>query len=305
MSRFATSACGIRSTLSATADVPMQLTLDSSITLNNGVTIPRLGLGVFKAAEGPDTEHAVREALAAGYRHFDTARIYGNEASVGTALRESMGRQGTPLRREELFVTTKLWNTDHGYDKTLRACDASLDALGLAAVDLYLVHWPVDGVRGETWRAMEALLASGKARAIGVSNYMPQHLQELEGYAKVLPAVNQIELSPYNFLFRKPVLDWCAARGIVVEAYSPLTKGMKLRERRLLDIAAGIGKTTAQVLIRWGLEKGFVVLPKSTSAERILANASVYDFELTIDDITKLDSMNENLVTGWDPTDAP
>jgi diketogulonate reductase-like aldo/keto reductase len=305
MPRVAASACDIRFTFSATAEVPMQLSLDSSITLNNGVTIPRLGLGVFKAAEGPDTENAVREALAAGYRHIDTARIYGNEASVGNVLREAMERQDAPLRREDLFVTTKLWNTDHGYDKTLRACDASLHALGLDAVDLYLVHWPVDGVRGDTWRAMEALLAAGKTRAIGVSNYMPQHLEELEGYATVLPAVNQIELSPYNYLFRKPVIDWCAARGIVVEAYSPLTKGMKLRERRLLDIAAGMGKTTAQVLIRWGLEKGFVVLPKSTTAERILANASVYDFELTIDDITKLDSMNENLVTGWDPTDAP
>jgi diketogulonate reductase-like aldo/keto reductase len=290
---------------SATADDPMQLTLDSSITLNNGVAIPCLGLGVFKASQGPVTEHAVREALAAGYRHFDTAHIYGNEASVGAALREAGQRQDGSLARESYFVTTKLWNTDHGYDKTLRACDASLEALGLDAVDLYLVHWPVDGVRAETWRAMEALLASGKTRAIGVSNYMPQHLDELEGYAKVLPAVNQIELSPYNYRFRKPVLDWCASRGIAIEAYSPLTKGMKLRERRLLDIAAGLGKSTAQVLIRWVLEKGFVVLPKSTTAERILENASVYDFELTIDDIGKLDSMNENLVTGWDPTDAP
>ena len=282
----------------------MDLTIDSSISLNNSVTIPRLGLGVFKAPSGAITEGAVREALAVGYRHFDTAYVYGNEVSVGIAVRAAIDRADEPLRRDRCFITTKLWNTDHGYDKAMRACDASLQALGLEFVDLYLIHWPVENIRRDTWRAMETLLASGKARAIGVSNYMVQHLKELESHATVLPAVNQIELSPYNYLFRKPVIDWCSERGIAIEAYSPLTKSLRLRERRLLDLAAERGRSTAQLLIRWALQKGFVVLPKSVTPERIQENAAVYDFELTNDDIRRLDSMNENLVTGWDPTDA-
>ncbi|MBL0174025.1 MAG: aldo/keto reductase [Ignavibacteria bacterium] len=277
----------------------MHLTLESSTTLHTGITIPLLGLGVFKASDGAETEDAVRDALAAGYRHVDTAMIYGNEASVGAALRASA------LPREAVFVTTKLWNTDQGYERAMRACDKSLEALGLDQLDLYLIHWPVEGSRQETWRAMEALLAAGKTRAIGVSNYMQQHLEELESYASVLPTVNQIELSPYNYLFRKPTVDWCASRNIVVEAYSPLTKGMKLREKRLLEIAAEYGKSTAQILIRWGLQMGFVVLPKSTTPERIAENADVYGFELSDADMARLEKLNENLVTGWDPTDAP
>lgn len=212
--------------------------------LNNGVTIPALGLGVFRSPAGEMTRNAVLHALEAGYRHIDTAKIYGNEESVGQAIRES----GIP--RSEIFLTTKLWNSDHGYDATLRACDESLTKLGFHAVDLYLVHWPVQGLRLETWRAMETLLAEGKARAIGVSNYMVHHLEELLEHANVVPAINQIELSPYNYLYRKEVVDLCRANDIQVEAYSPLTKAQKLHDPKLVELARKYSKTAAQILIR-------------------------------------------------------
>jgi diketogulonate reductase-like aldo/keto reductase len=275
-----------------------QQTIDSTLPLNNGVEIPVVGLGVFRRPAGEATKSAVRYALEAGYRLIDTAKIYGNEASVGEAIRES----GIP--RSEVFVTTKLWNADHGYEATRRACAGSLRKLGLDTLDLYLVHWPVEGLRLETWRAMETLLAEGRCRAIGVSNYMVQHLEELLEHCVVAPAVNQIELSPYNYLSRKEVVDLCRAQGIQIEAYSPLTKGLKLKDPKLVRIAQTYAKSTAQVLVRWAVQHGFVVLPKSSSRERIRQNADVFDFAISEADMATLDSFDENLVTGWDPTEA-
>jgi diketogulonate reductase-like aldo/keto reductase len=275
----------------------MTLSIASRVTLAGGVQIPILGLGVFQSSAGEETRRAVRWALEAGYRHVDTARIYGNEADVGAAIRES----GVP--RDDVFVTTKLWNSDHGYDAALRAADASLARLGLDHVDLYLVHWPVVGLRQGTWRAMEALLALGRARAIGVSNYMIRHLEELLGAARVPPAVNQIELSP--FLYPQDLVRFCEEKGIAIEAYSPLTKGRRLGHRAIVAAAKKHGRTPAQILIRWAIEHGFVVLPKSTRRERIEENARVFDFALDADDMRILDGLDEGLHTGWDPTDAP
>lgn len=270
-----------------------------TVTLGGGVPIPRLGLGVFRAEAGGQTAAAVQTALAAGYRHIDTARIYGNESDVGAGVRAS------GVDREQVFVTTKLWNDDHGYRSVLGAFDASRRRLGLDVVDLYLVHWPVPGKRLDTWRAMEHLLDTGKVRAIGVSNYMTHHLEELLAVAERPPSVNQIELSPYNWSSRRDVVDLCAAHGIAVEAYSPLTKGRRLTDPPLVAIADAHGKSTAQVLIRWALQHDLIVLPKSARPERIAANADVYDFALTGDQMRALDALDEGLVTGWDPSRAP
>ncbi|HEX8441820.1 aldo/keto reductase [Archangium sp.] len=275
----------------------MALNLQSTVKLNNGVELPRLGLGVFRSPRGEVTRQAVLSALAAGYRHIDTARIYGNERDVGLAVRES------GLSRGDIFVTTKLWNDDQGYDSTLRACDRSLEALGLEYVDLYLVHWPVPGRRLESWRAMEKLLADGKCRAIGVSNFMEHHLEELLGRAKVVPAVNQVEQHP--FLNQQSLQRYCAGKGIVVEAYSPLTKGMRLGDPRVVEVARKYGKSPAQVLIRWCLEHDFVVIPKSVHEERIRENANVFDFSLSAEELRLLDGLNEDLYTGWDSRDVP
>lgn len=270
-----------------------------TLPLAGGVQIPRLGLGVFRAEAGGQTAAAVQAALAAGYRHIDTASIYGNEADVGAGVRAG------GVDREQVFVTTKLWNDDHGYRPALEAFDASRRRLGFDVVDLYLVHWPVPGKRLDTWRAMEHLLDTGKVRAIGVSNYMAHHLEELLAVAERPPSVNQIELSPYNWSSLRDVVDLCAAHGIAVEAYSPLTKGRKLADPPLVAIADAHGKSTAQVLIRWALQHDLIVLPKSARPERIAANADVYDFALTDDQMRALDALDEGLVTGWDPSRAP
>jgi methylglyoxal/glyoxal reductase len=271
--------------------------LTSTLTLNNGRTIPLLGLGVFRSGAGKSTQDAVRWALEAGYRHIDTAHIYGNEADVGKALRAS----GIP--REQLFVTTKLWNDDHGYDETLRAFDASLEKLGTGYVDLYLMHWPVPERRLDSWRSMEQLAGQARCRAIGVSNFVERHLKELLGVAKIVPAVNQIELHP--FLQQREAVACCRAHGIAVEAYSPLTKGRRLDHPTLKTIAHELGRSPAQVLIRWSLQHGFVVLPKSAKHERVLENAAVFDFELAAPQMARLDALDESLHTAWDPTDVP
>ncbi len=277
----------------------MSQSLTSTFTLNNSVEIPCLGLGVYQSERGAETQNAVRWALEAGYRHIDTARVYGNERDVGTAIKES------GVSRSEVFITTKLWNDDQGYDATLAACNKSLERLQVDYVDLYLIHWPVENLRLESWRAMEKLLADGKTRAIGVSNYMEHHLTELLDNSNTAPAINQIELSPYNYLQRKPVVGLCRHNNIQVEAYSPLTKALKLNDPKLVDIARRYNKTPAQILIRWALQKEAVVIPKSVHKERIIENADVFDFSISTEDMEALDSFNENLATGWDPTDAP
>jgi len=272
-------------------------TLRSTVPIAEGVEIPILGLGVYQSRPGQETYDAVRAALEAGYRHVDTARVYGNERDVGRAVRDS----GVP--RDHVFVTTKHWNADHGFDQALRACDQSLARLGMDRVDLYLVHWPVEGRRAETWRAMERVLADGKARAIGVSNYTIRHLEELHSTAKVPPAVNQVEFHP--FLFQRDLLDHCRRRGIRLEAYAPLVKAQRMEHPVLVRVARKHRKTPAQVLIRWCLEHEVVVIPKSVRPERIRENLGVFDFSLDAADLAELDGLDEGYRTSWDPTPVP
>jgi diketogulonate reductase-like aldo/keto reductase len=271
--------------------------IGTAVALSTGARLPHLGLGVFQAAAGGSARQAVVDALEIGYRHVDTAAAYRNEQDVGEAIRAS----GVP--RSEIFVTTKLWNDDHGFDAALRAFDLSLARLGLTYVDLYLIHWPVPKLRRDSWRALERLYEERRARAIGVSNYMVNHLDELLGEARVRPAVNQIEVSP--FLQQREVRAACKAHGIVVEAYSPLTKGVRLGHPVVGEIAGRSGRTPAQVLLRWGLQHGMVVLAKSVRRERIGENAGIFDFALDDDAMSKLDGLEEGLVTGWDPRGRP
>jgi len=265
----------------------------ATVPLRSGAKMPQVGLGVWQAPAGAVTRNAVLTAIRLGYRHVDTARIYGNEADVGAAVREC----GVP--RDQIWVTTKLWNDDHGYDKALRAFDASLQRLGLDYVDLYLVHWPVGGKRAETWRAMEAIKKSGRARSIGVSNYLVRHLEELFSTAKELPEVNQIELHP--FLQHRDTVALCKKHGIVVQAYSPLTRGRRLDHPVVVDVAKSVGKTPAQVLLRWNVQHGNVVLPKSVHEERIRENAAIFDFELSAEAMSRLDALDEGAAVAWDP----
>jgi len=233
--------------------------------------------------------HTVRYALELGYRHIDTAKIYGNEIDVGIAVRESR------INREEIFITTKLWNSDQGYDKTLSAFENSLQRLGLSYVDLYLIHWPVQGKILETWKAMIKILKVGKARAIGVSNYSIAELKETIQISDIIPAINQVEFHP--FLYQKDLLDFCKNNRIQIESYSPLTRGRKLNHPLVKAISNKYGKTTAQILIKWNLQHGLVVIPKSIHENRILENSQVFDFRIEEKDMEALNSLNENLQT--------
>ncbi|MEV0011426.1 aldo/keto reductase [Streptomyces sp. NPDC047973] len=265
-----------------------------TVTLNNGVTIPQLGFGVFQVPDD-ETTTAVTSALDAGYRSIDTAAVYGNEAGVGRALASS----GLP--REELFVTTKLWNADQGYDATLRAFDASLAKLGLDHVDLYLIHWPTPArdLYTETWRALEKLLADGRIRAAGVSNFQPAHLRRLGEESSLVPAVNQVELHPG--LQQSELRAVHAESGIATEAWSPLAQGALLDDEVLTSVAARHGRTPAQVVLRWHLQLGNVVIPKSVTPERIRQNIDVFGFELTAADMDAIAGLDRGMRTGPDP----
>jgi len=269
----------------------------ATLSLPSGAAIPQVGLGVWQTPAGTTARQAVLEALRVGYRHVDTARIYGNEADVGAAVRSS------GVARQQVFVTTKLWNDDQGYDQTLRAFDESLQRLGLDYVDLYLLHWPVGGRRLDSWRALERLYEDKRARSIGVSNFLVPHLKELLGVAKHAPAVNQIELTP--FLQRRDTTAFCRQHGIVIEAYSPLTHGQRMDHPVVANVARRVGKTVAQVLLRWSVQHGNVVLPKSTKPSRIAENARIFDFTLDERAMADLDALEEGLVTGWDPAEQP
>jgi methylglyoxal/glyoxal reductase len=272
------------------------LKIDSKIKLNNGVEIPLFGLGVY-LTEPAETIEAVGHALKAGYRHIDTAFMYANEKEVGEAIRAS----GIP--RKEIFVTTKLWNSDQGYDQALRAFEKSFKNLNLGCIDLFLIHWPVPGRRLESWKAMTTLLKDGRCRAIGVSNFMIPHLEELLRQSEVIPAVNQVEFSPY--LYQKELMDYCHEKGIRLEAYSPLTRGVKFRDPRLSKMAEKYRRSPAQIMIRWALQHEVIVIPKSSNKIRIEANAKVFDFSISTEDMKVLDGFNEDLHTSWDPTGAP
>jgi len=270
---------------------------DTTLQLSSGARIPQVGLGVWQTPSGATTRQAVAAALEVGYRHIDTARIYGNEVDVGAAVRAS------GVARDAVWITTKLWNADQGYDRALRALDTSLESLGLDYVDLYLIHWPVAGKRLDSWRALERVHQEGRARSIGVSNFLRPHLEELLASARQVPAVNQIELTP--FLQRRETRALCAEHGIVVEAYSPLTHGKRLDHPVVNDVARRVGRSVAQVLLRWGLQHGLVVLPKSTKPARIAENGTLFDFTLDDRAMNELDALEEGLVTGWDPAEQP
>jgi len=282
-------------------DASSGLTLGSRFRLNSGVEIPVLGLGVFQTPPGVTTHRAVRWALDVGYRHIDTAALYANEADVGEAVRASH------LPRDEVFVTTKLWHSDHGYEPARSAAHRSLERLNLSYIDLYLIHWPKANSPEErlaSWRALESLRDEGVCRAIGVSNYTVRHLKELAAHSSVTPAVNQVEFHP--FVFDPELLGYCEQHGIRLEAWAPLTRGRRFDDPVLRAIATAHRKTPAQVLIRWGLEHGVVEIPKSVHRDRIEENAAVFDFALSREEVARLDALRSGSRVGlWNPADIP
>ena len=265
-----------------------------NVTLNDGNTIPQIGFGVFQVPE-EETYNAVTAALQAGYRSIDTAKAYGNEEGVGKAIADS------GIAREELFVTTKLWNDDHGHDEALKAFDASLSKLGLDYLDLYLIHWPVPAQDRyvDTYKAFEQLRSEGRVRSIGVSNFTEAHLQRLLAETSVVPVLNQVELHP-NFT-QKELRAFHAEHNIVTEAWSPLAQGDLLDNAKLGTIAQAHGKTPAQVVLRWHMQLGNVAIPKSVTPERIAANIDVFDFELTGDEMVTIDTLGNGERRGPDP----
>ncbi len=271
------------------------LSLSSKIVLNNGVKMPVLGLGVYQVTNG-EARTVVKEALDIGYRHIDTAAYYHNERGVGQAIKES----GVP--RDDVFITTKLWHTDNGYSEALAACDRSLKALGVDHVDLYLIHWP-RGDRQGAWKAMDRILDEGKARSAGVSNFLPRHLDDIMSASSLVPSVDQVEFSP--FLYQKELLSYCRDKGIALEAYSPLTKGRRLNDPRLVALAREYGRTPAQMLLRWVVQKGMAAIPKSVRPERMRENAAIFDFEISAKDEAEMDRFDEGYHTTWDPQDIP
>lgn len=274
--------------------IPLDRGLESRVRLLDGARMPVFGLGVWRSPAGAGTRDAVAEAIAAGYRLFDTAAMYGNEADVGSAIRAS------GVARDEIFVTTKVWNDDQGYEPTLRAFERSERALGIGPIDLYLVHWPVPHRWPETWRALLRLQRDGRCRSVGVSNFTLDHLAELERGSPTLPVVDQVEFHP--FLYQRELLAGCRTRGIQLEAYAPLVRGRRMDHPTLRSVAETKGRTVGQILLRWALQHGVIVIPKSVRAERIRENARVFDFALTADEMAQIDGCDERLRTSWDPT---
>ena len=265
--------------------------------MNDGYKIPVVGLGTWKSEPGEATYKAVLDSINAGYRHIDTARAYDNEADVGRAV------QDADISRKDLFITTKLWNRHQGYDEAIEACEKSLARLGCDYIDLYLIHWPLKDKRNESWRALIELQKKGLCRSIGVSNFTIDNLKELEDKFEVIPAANQVEFHPYHY--QKDLLEYCNSKNIIIEAYSPLVHAKRMDEERLVAISEEIGKTPAQILIRWAMQRGMVVLPKSVNEGRIVENFSVFDFEISDSLMKRLDDLDERYVTCWDPHNPP
>lgn len=271
--------------------------LQAKTTLHNGVEMPWFGIGVFKVEEGAELVNAVKTALVHGYRSVDTAAIYGNEEGVGEGIRQGLQEAG--LKRKDIFVTSKVWNADLGYEETLKAFDTSLEKLGLDYLDLYLIHWPVEGKYIDAWRALETLYRDGRIKAIGVSNFQIHHLKHLMKETEIKPMINQVEYHPR--LTQKELLAFCTEQGIQLEAWSPLMQGQLLDHPVLQEIAEKYGKSAAQVILRWDLQNGVITIPKSTKKHRIEENANVFDFELSADDMKRINDLNENLRVGPDP----
>ncbi len=267
--------------------------LQGTFELHNGVQMPYFGLGVYLTKDGNEVINAVKEALNHGYRHVDTAAIYNNEEGVGAGIRQSN------VDRKEMFLVSKVWNTDQGYDSTLKAFDASLKRLGTDYLDLYLIHWPKGELSKETWKAMERLYKEKRVRAIGVSNFMQHHLEELLTSAETVPMVNQMEFHPY--LVQQDLVDFCQSKGIQYEAWSPLMQGNIFDLDSMKRMAAKYNKTIAQIVLRWDLQKGVVTIPKSSNKNRIIANADIFDFELAEEDIQALNDLDRGKRFGPDP----
>jgi diketogulonate reductase-like aldo/keto reductase len=263
-------------------------------TLNNGIKMPLLGLGVYNMHEA-EAKAAVLKALEVGYRLIDTAAAYFNEPEIGSAIRESS------IARHEIFVTTKVANTDQGYDNTMHAFDTSMKKLSIDYIDLYLVHWPIKGKRKDTWKALEKLYADKRVRAIGVANYLVPFLYELETYSTIAPAVNQIEFTPW--LFVKDALDYCKDKNIQLQSYSPITRGKKFSDERLQQLCKKYSKTPAQIILRWNIEHGVSTIPKSANPARIKENFNIFDFSLSKEDVMLLDSFHEGFRICENPMD--
>jgi len=271
----------------------MSISIESTVPLHGSIDIPLLGFGVYKVQDGAEVEDAITSALALGYRHLDTAALYRNERGVGRAIAAS------GIKRSDLFITTKLWNSNQGYESTLTAVNKSLGKLGLDYVDLYLVHWPKPEHTEGTWRAMEEIQRSGKARAIGVSNFLPDHLDQLAKTATVLPSINQVEFHPH--LQSPELVAYCDDHNIVLEAWSPLKHGEIIDDPELQTIADAHGVTVPQVVLRWLLQRGIVAIPKSVTPSRIAQNVDLYGFELSPDEIATINSMDRGDRVGPDP----
>lgn len=267
--------------------------LQGSFTLNNGVEMPYLGLGTYKADNDQEVVHAVTYALDIGYRHIDTAAIYKNEEGVGKGIKESS------LAREDVFLTTKVWNADQGHESTLKAFEASLERLGTDYVDLYLIHWPVAGKYKETWKALERLYKEKRVRAIGVSNFLQHHLEDLLKSAEIVPMVNQMEFHPH--LVQQDLIDFCVAKGIQYESWSPFLQGKLFQLDMTKELEKKYGKSAAQIVLRWNLQKGIAAIPKSVHENRIASNADIFDFVLSEEEVAYLDGMDKGERTGPDP----
>tara|TARA_R110000737_G_scaffold334317_2_gene352511 strand:- start:330 stop:1190 length:861 start_codon:yes stop_codon:yes gene_type:complete len=267
--------------------------LQGSFELHNGVQMPYFGLGVYLSKDGSEVINAVKEALNHGYRHIDTAAIYNNEEGLGKGVQESN------VDRKDIFFVSKVWNTDQGYDATLKAFDASLERLGTDYLDLYLIHWPKGELSKETWKALEKLYKEKRVRAIGVSNFLQHHLEDLLTSAEIVPMVNQMEFHPY--LVQQDLIDFCKSKEIQYEAWSPLMQGNIFDLDIMKNLASKYNKTIAQVVLRWDLQKGVVTIPKSSKKERIIANSDLFDFELSEEDVQLLDGLDNGKRFGPDP----
>lgn len=267
--------------------------IKGTFKLHNNIEMPYLGLGTYQADNDQEVLDAVKYALNSGYRHIDTAAVYENEKGVGKAIAES------DVKRDDIFVTSKVWNSDQGHDSTLRAFDASLKRLGLDYLDLYLIHWPVDGKYKDTWRAIEKLYSDKRIRAIGVSNFLQHHLEDLLNDAETVPMVNQMEFHPY--LVQQDLIDYCDSKNIQYESWSPFMQGELFDLDITDDLEKKYNKSAAQIILRWNLQKGVVCIPKSVHKERIRSNAEIFDFQLSDDDMAYLNGLDRGHRTGADP----